>query len=98
MKQIRTHTFKLGSYHITEGSGWVGSCDIPDNYHVLRIAVLQGRDVKALSSQIHEALHAEGCPKPFLHRKEGDPCDNLARFLVRMGWERKADHVAPLED
>ena len=94
---IRTHKFARGKYHIVEGDGWVGLCDIPDQYNTLRMEVLTGRSVKALACQIHEALHAEGCPNKFLHRKEGDPCDNLARFLVRMGWERKVDSAAKIE-
>ena len=93
---VKTHTFKQGKYHIVEGEGWVGMCDIPDQYKTLRMEVLTGRGVKALACQIHESLHAEGCPKKFLHQDD-DPCDNIARFLVRMGWERKVDSAAPID-
>jgi len=95
---LRTHTFKLGKYVISEGDGWVGSCDIPDQYTTLRMQVQTGKSVKALSCQIHEALHAEGCHDKFVHRDGVDPCDNIARFLVRMGWERKVESAAPVVD
>ena len=93
---VKTHSFKLGKYHISEGDGWVGSCDCPDNYSTLRMQVLRGKTAKALACQLHEAMHAEGCPDKFLHRDDGDPCDNIARFLVRMGWVRNCDNKAPI--
>ena len=95
--KVRSHKFHLGKYRIKEGRGWVGRADVPDNYNTLRMEVLTGRSVEALACQIHEALHAEGCKDAFLHRAEGDPCENIARFLVRMGWERKVDSAAEVE-
>jgi len=97
MKHVRKHTFRLGTYRISEGEGWVGLCDQPDDYFTLRMEVLTGRSVKALACQIHEALHAEGCPDSFLHQDK-DPCDNIARFLMRMGWTRDCDSAAPKEE
>ena len=95
-RHVKTHTFKLGKYKVREGYGWVGLCDQPSRSNALYIETLAGRDVKALACQIHEALHAEGCADSFLHQ-DVDPCDNIARFLVRMGWVRECDHAAPIE-
>ena len=93
---VRTHRFTLGKYRILEGDGWDGVCDTPSDDDTLEVRVLSGRGQRALRSQIHEFLHAEDCPDSFLHRDD-DPCDNLARILIRMGWRRKCKSAAARE-
>lgn len=97
--KVKTHTFPLGKYRVLEGHGWDGVCDCPDDKEhpsMMEVRVLAGKGQRALRSQVHEFLHACGCPDSFLHR-EDDPCDNLARALVRMGWRRECESKADME-
>jgi len=89
--KVRTHTFRLGRYYLEfSKNGWDGVCDTPGGEdHKLEMSVISGDSQRALRSQLHEALHAEKIPDSFLHDKEWDMCDNIARFLWRLGWRNK---------
>lgn len=81
---MKTHTFRLGRYHIEEANGLDGCCDVPGDDR-LDMIVLKGNTLKALNTAIHEAMHAEDVPEFFVH---GDTPDRIARFLWRLGWRR----------
>ena len=91
MGKVKTHTFRLGRYVISqEDAPLLGLCDIPDNYSTLRIIIQDGNDYQALSTALHEALHAEGIPDKYLHDEEGySDTERVARFLWRLGWRKK---------
>lgn len=69
-----------------------GYCDVPDEpgrEPKLGMCVIDGDDVRALNSQLHEALHAIGVPDRYLHDEDGNEATtSLARFIWRMGWRR----------
>jgi len=89
--KVKTHTFRLGKYNVCfSKDGWDGICEVPSEpKDKLEISVLEGNSQRVLRSQIHESLHAEGIPDKYLHDKEWDVCDNVARFLWRLGWKNK---------
>ena len=82
--RVRTHTFKLGKYHIDQEDYIEGLCDLPDEYQKLHMIILQGNDVRGLSSTIHEAMHAEGVPGSYLDG-ERDASLHVDKFLWRLG-------------
>ena len=82
---MKTHTFRLGKYHVTVAPGYDGSCDIPGDED-LGIFILEGNTRKALNTAVHETMHAEGIPDKFVH--DGSP-DRIASFLWRLGWRKK---------
>jgi hypothetical protein len=87
---VRTHTFKLGKYHIHIGGPVMGCCDLPDDGKtVLHMHILDGNTLEALDVAIHEALHAMGIPDRHLHNSDGSSRTvAIARFLWRLGWRR----------
>ena len=87
MKKVKTQSFKLGKYYIEEDSDIEGMCDIPDNYHRLRMIIWKGKTLKSLASAIHEAMHAEGIPSKYLD-EDRDASVHIAKFLWRLGWRR----------
>jgi len=84
---VKTHTFKLGKYYIDQSDPIEGVCDTPNNYERLHMIILNGNDIRTLSSTIHESMHAEGIPDRYLHGDK-DSSENIARFLWRLGWRR----------
>ena len=94
MGKLKTHTFKLGKYHIQQTTGIFGMTDTPvvgtwksDKHQMM---VHEGNSLTALESAIHEALHAEGIPDKYLHDKNGDTdTERIARFIWRLGWRRE---------
>ena len=85
---IKTHTFRLGKYHIDQDKV-EGLCDIPDKYNTLHMIIRDGNDFKALSSALHEAMHADGIPNRYVHTKEGySDTERIARFLWRLGYRK----------
>jgi hypothetical protein len=90
MSKVKTHSFRLGKYYIDEDRDIEGYCDQPDTYYNLRMVIMGGKDYKALSSALHEALHAEGIPDKYLHKGDGtSDTERIARFLWRLGWRRR---------
>ena len=67
---VRTHTFKLGKYHIEElDRGMDGMCDLPLAHGVkprLTMRILSGGSFRALWTALHESGHAEGLPDRYL--------------------------------
>ena len=87
MKTVRTHTFRNGKYYIDQSDPIEGLCDMPNQYQRLHMTILKGEDITALSSTIHEAMHAENISDRYLHG-DLDSSDTIARFLWRLGWRR----------
>jgi len=86
---MKTHTFRLGKYYIDEDR-CEGYCEQPSSDNRLNMIIWKGNDYKALSSALHEALHAEGIPDKYLHKEDGtSDTERIARFLWRLGWRRK---------
>jgi len=92
-RRVKTHSFRLGQYRINEGGPINGTCEVPapvkdDKYYDMHI--LEGRDVNALDTAIHEALHAEGIPDKYIHLKDGSSdTHRIALFLWRLGWRKR---------
>ena len=92
MKPVRTHTFALGKYDITQFKGYIdGVCDLPnDNTKRLGMMIPDGDDLNTLDATLHEALHASGVPDKYLHDKDGySKTEPIARFLWRLGWRKE---------
>lgn len=88
MATVKTHTFKLGKYHIELlDSKLDGMCDLPDDYENLHMLIQRGNTQNDLHTAIHEAMHAEGLPMKYLDG-ERDLTKEVARFLWRLGWRR----------
>ena len=88
--KVKTHTFRLGTYEIEEARNIEGYCDIPDGYYKLHMMIMGGNDFKALSSALHEAMHADGIPDKYVHDGiEISGTERIARFLWRLGYRRK---------
>ena len=85
---VKTHTFKLGKYYIDQSDPIYGLCDTPNNYKRLHMIILDGDDLMALSSALHEAMHAEGISDKYLHGDK-DSSENIARFLWRLGYRKQ---------
>lgn len=90
---MKTHTFRLGKYHISMCSRIDGVTDCPtkkkwkDQYK--EILLIDGNDFKAFNAHLHEGLHAEGIPDKYLHDKSGcSDTERLTRFLWRLGYRR----------
>ena len=87
---VKTHTFRMGTYHIDETDAIEGYCDIPNEYYALRMMIMAGNDYKAFASALHEAMHAEGIPNKYVHDGEGySGTERIAKFLWRLGWRRR---------
>tara|TARA_Y100000310_G_scaffold155934_1_gene155375 strand:+ start:1432 stop:1710 length:279 start_codon:yes stop_codon:yes gene_type:complete len=90
---VKTHTFKLGRYHISFCCGIDGVCDVPDSkkWKDCRhdMIILEGGSYNALHSALHEAMHAEGIPDKYVHAEEGDSVRRIARFLWRLGYRKE---------
>jgi len=86
--KLKTHTFKLGKYHVDQDRDIEGYCDLPSLHDTLHMTIMSGEDLKALSSSVHEAMHAEGIPKKYLD-EDRDAAQHIAKFLWRLGWRRK---------
>ena len=94
MKKIKTHTFRLGKYYIEFTDRIDGVTDTPDetSWEKCRhdMLLLNGGDLKALNSALHEAMHAEKIPDEYLHDKEGySDTERIAKFLWRLGWRKQ---------
>jgi len=96
MKRVKTHTFKLGKYHIIEANGLDGVTDCPDEdkwencKH--EMFILEGNSFAALHCALHEALHAEGVTDDYLHDKDGyADTYRLAKFLWRLGYRKECN-------
>jgi len=88
MKKIKTHSFRLGTYHVSIDN-CEGFCDTPDQYYNLRIQILDDDGYKGLSSALHESLHAEGIPDKYLHKGDGhSDTERIAKFLWRLGYRK----------
>ena len=86
-KPVKTHTFKLGRYHIDIlDSVLYGSCDQPDNYYTLRMQIPNDNTLISLQTIVHECLHAEGVPTPKVHEDMGE---RIATLLWRLGWRKE---------
>ena len=90
---IKTHTFKLGTYTIDQTERINGICDTPDptswKKATKEMLIIEGADLRALHSALHEALHADGIPDEYIHDKDG--CADtmrIARFLWRLGYRK----------
>lgn len=88
---MKTHTFRNGTYSVSEAGAIDGVCDIPDDgKDSLSMIILSGDSFRALNSALHEALHADGYPDKYLHDKEGySDTERVARFLWRLGYRRQ---------
>jgi len=89
--KVKTHTFRLGSYEIEEADRLEGVCDTPfDPKDKLGMIVMSGNNFRALSSALHESMHADGIPDKYVHDKDGySDTERIARFLWRLGYRRK---------
>ena len=89
MPQVKTHTFALGKYRIIWTTGGLdGCCDRPDaGAHDLSMIVIDGNSLRALHSQLHEAMEANKTCDRCLHDAEGNYRTwPIASFLWRKGW------------
>ena len=88
---MKTHTFRHGTYSISECSKIEGVCDVPDE-DSLAIIIIANNDFRSLNSALHEALHADGIPDKYLHDADGcSDTERVARFLWRLGYRREND-------
>jgi len=88
MKHVKTHTFRLGTYHIEQDHGIEGICDVPPWGHKSMI-ILDGDDFRAFNCALHEAMHAEGIPDRYIHDGDGNSdTERIARFLWRLGYRK----------
>lgn len=93
MKKVKTHTFRLGTYNITETeNGHHGCCELPTKSKNpnLEVSILGGNTKKALCTAIHEFMHAEGIPIRYLDHDNDDSAERIGIVLWRMGWRRSA--------
>ena len=90
--KVKTHTFKLGKYHIDICGGVQGLCDVPDRDNEAwrdtrkEMTILEGNTLEALEVATHESFHAEDIPEKFTHR---DSPERIAKFLWRLGWRKR---------
>ena len=86
---VKTHTFRLGTYHVEQDSRIFGWCDVPP-WDYKSMCIPDGNDLEALDGAIHEAMHAEGIPDRYVHNKDGDSdTKRIARFLWRLGYRKQ---------
>jgi hypothetical protein len=84
---MKTHTFNGVKYNICFVEPIEGLTDDRTSDEPVNMLVLKGNSIKALHSQLHEALHGIGVPDTFIHNKNGDYTTyDVARFLWRNGW------------
>ena len=94
MGKIKTHTFKLGKYHIIFCDGLDGVTDTPTTAKSWQrtkkeMHILDGKDLKALHCALHEAMHANKIADKYIHDKSGYPSTwEIARFLWRLGYRK----------
>lgn len=87
---IRTHAFNGLRHKIVHVSAIDGVCDRPDLDGVPVVMVLDGKDLRTLHSQLHEAMEASHCCDKCLHDGSGDSrLWDAAKFIWREGWRRK---------
>ena len=92
VSKIKTHTFRTGKYIVERVNRIDGITDTPDpKGHVDRyICAVTCGGVRELDNWLHEALHAEGIPDKYLHKKDGtSDTERIARFLWRLGYRVK---------
>ncbi len=86
MSKVKTQTFKLGKYEITEiDTQILGLCDTPSEK--LGMMIPSGNTQEALWVTLHEASHAEGVLDKYLHG-DRDFTVHQAKLLWRLGWRR----------
>lgn len=90
MRKVKTHTFEGRRYAIEQVERIDGVTEVPgeqpDTYHML---ILDGNDIKALHSALHEGMEAVGACDECVHgyRSDGTPKTwDVAKFLWRLGW------------
>jgi len=87
-KPVKTHTFRNGKYHISEDAALKGFCDVPP-WSEHSMCIESGNTLSALDTAIHEAMHADGIPDRYLHRKDGtSDTSRISRLMWRLGWRR----------
>ena len=91
MKPVRTHTFNGRKYKIESVERINGVTDLPGDPKNFEMLVLEGNDLRALHSAIHEGLEGIGCCDKCIHEynNKGLPKTwDVAKFLWRLGYRK----------
>ena len=93
MGVVRTHTFNDKLYKIEEVDRIDGVTDTDDIPDTLEMMILDGNDLRALHSAMHEGMEASGMCDKCLHDYEKRDSRlprtwDIARFLWRLGYRR----------
>ena len=89
---VRTHTFNGRKYKITQVDSIDGCTDVPGDPEELEMMILDGDDLRALHSVIHEGAEGSGmcdCIHRYEIRNDGRAATwDIARLAWRLGWRR----------
>lgn len=92
-RPVRTHTFNGQKYRIEKAFRIDGVTDVDLPFDKPEMLILEGNDLKALHSALHEGWEAIGVCDDCIHGYEnGMPNSyDVARFLWRLGWRLTED-------
>jgi len=87
---VKSHTFNGRKYKVELTERIDGVTDVPGTPDPYEILILDGNDLKALHSALHEGLEAIGASDIHDYRDDGYPKTwDVAKFLWRLGYRRR---------
>ena len=89
---MKTHTFKMGKFYLEYVNRIDGITELPDVKGCpckRSICIVNGGGYRELSTSLHEAMHADGIPDEYLHKRDGtSDTERIAKFLWRLGYKK----------